>query len=146
VTEKFYEWENDIPLPDFEALYKLLMANAIPTKSLKLRSKNIEDGPAAKIGDVLKANTNLTVLDLSTNYIGLEGAKKISEALMVNTTLTSLNVRWNVMKDEGAKLISESLKFNTALTSLNLENNEVGDKMKSALRKAWGSRKGEISV
>src|SRR5262249_27880187 len=68
----------------------------------------------------LQTLSDLTVLNLSGNYIGAEGAKAIAASL---PGLTSLNLGNNNISAEGAKVIAASL---TGLTSLGLESNNIG--------------------
>ena len=73
----------------------------------------------------LKEN-KVTAIDLSSNWIGVEGAKSISEALKTNKSLTSIHLSYNNIEAEGAKSIGEALKINKSLTSINLSNNYIG--------------------
>ena len=62
----------------------------------------------------------MTILWLSGNSIGDDGAKAIAEALKVNPVLTELNLRSNriPIRDDGAKAIAEALKVNPVLKNL----------------------------
>jgi len=72
------------------------------------------------IGEGLKINTTLTVLDISN--VGVEKVEQIIEALKTNTTLTSLNL--NGLEDEEAYMIGDVLmNNNSSLVSLNLSGN-----------------------
>ncbi len=64
---------------------------------------------------MLKNNTTLEVLDLSSNKIGDTGARYISDAIRHNTALRVLNLKDNGIKDEGVKSISAALKENQGL-------------------------------
>ncbi|WP_375333338.1 hypothetical protein [Candidatus Tisiphia endosymbiont of Xenochironomus xenolabis] len=80
------------------------------------------------IAEALKNNKTLTILDLSSNFIGDEGAKAIAEALKKNKTLTSLNLSSNFIGAEGTKAIVEALLvYNSTLASLNLSLNNIKD-------------------
>ena len=52
------------------------------------------------------------------NSIGNNGAKEIGEALKTNETLSVLNISNNSIKSEGAKGLSVGLKENHSLTEL----------------------------
>ena len=71
---------------------------------------------AIAFSECLKINTTLIELDLSRNYITLEGASAIAEALKVNNTLQKLTFSSNPesygggISDDGAIAFSECLK------------------------------------
>ena len=58
------------------------------------------------IAEALKVNPVLTVLNLSDNSIGDNGAKSIAEALKVNPVLTDLSLGNNKIGVDGAKAIA----------------------------------------
>jgi len=94
-------------------------------------------------------NKTITILDLSSNAIGVEGARLIAEALKTNTTLTTLILDDNAIGDEGVKIIAETLQkpsvinrmmkknatqpYNTSLTTLRLRWTGITDKGVDAL-------------
>ena len=57
-----------------------------------LYENKIGDEGGKAIGEALKVNTSLTVIDLDRNKIGVEGGKAIGEALKVNTLLTKITI------------------------------------------------------
>ncbi|CAF1540590.1 unnamed protein product [Adineta steineri] len=82
---------------------------------------------------LLRNNTTLTELNLSTNQLGDKGAQAAAKALQKNTTLTKLYLNQNQIGDEGAQVLGEALQNNTTLTILMLGNNQIGDKGAQAL-------------
>ena len=106
-------------------LADVLKSNTTVTK-LNLSSSLIGDAGAAGLADALKSNTTLTVLKLSHNDIGAAGAAGLAEALKSNTTLTVLKLPVNAIGDAGAAGLAEALKSNTALTVLNMSSNYIG--------------------
>lgn len=72
--------------------------------------------------DLLKTLPGLKLIDISENFLGVEGALLIAENLKA---LTSLNISANLIGDEGARLIAEHLR---ALTSLDIFHTQIGAK------------------
>lgn len=159
--------ENDIGDEGAIAIFKALVkANSVEV--LSLRNTNISSKSTEVIGKyltqyssleilclpnnklqsegikhfkVLLEKKNLTELDLSSNNIGVEGAKVISDSLKNNTNLLRLNLRNNNLKDEGAILIAASLTENDNLQYLSLSKNIIGDDGARALCIALTSNK-----
>eukprot|EP01118_Nematostelium_gracile_P007251 TRINITY_DN2347_c1_g2_i2.p1 TRINITY_DN2347_c1_g2~~TRINITY_DN2347_c1_g2_i2.p1 ORF type:complete len:733 (-),score=159.84 TRINITY_DN2347_c1_g2_i2:80-2278(-) len=86
------------------------------------------------VGDALKVNTTLIILDIGDNKIGPEGAKMIAEALKVNTTLADLILFRNEIGSEGAKNLNRCLDINTSLVKLNLDNNDIPSSLENHLK------------
>jgi len=70
----------------------------------------------------------VTELNLNENNLGTPGAKCIAEALKANTTLTVVDLSLNYIDDEGGKAIAEALDANKTLKVLNMSGNEIEDK------------------
>ena len=49
-------------------------------------------------------------IDLSSNFIGAEGAKALANALRAKGSLTRLNVKFNVMGEEGKAALREVIE------------------------------------
>uniref|UniRef100_A0A6B2LD43 Uncharacterized protein n=1 Tax=Arcella intermedia TaxID=1963864 RepID=A0A6B2LD43_9EUKA len=94
-------------------------------KSLHLSSNQIGSQEVKYIADFLKINSTLTKLNLSYNSIGPEGAKHIRDALKNNSSLTELDLFDNKLGTEGAVYMSELLKINTTLSVLYLDKNKI---------------------
>jgi hypothetical protein len=80
------------------------------------------------LGNMLKANSVLTELDVSSNAIPHDGsgfAQGISKGLPDNEALTSLDISDNGLYAEGTKLLAEALKSNQIMTALNISSNEM---------------------
>ena len=83
----------------------------------------------------------MTTLNLSSNTnIGDKGAIGLGEALKVNASLTMLNLSSTNIGDEGAIGLGEALKVNASLTTLNLSVTNIGDEGISAVQRAWLSK------
>lgn len=78
------------------------------------------DAGAQAIGEGLKANKAVTMLNLGRNRIGAAGAQALGAALTTNTALAHLSLDSNEISVAGASAIGEALKVNTALTHCNL--------------------------
>jgi Ran GTPase-activating protein (RanGAP) involved in mRNA processing and transport len=122
-----------------------------------LTGKNLTDEDALAIGELLKTNNTLKVLDLGHNNItdvqsigealktnntlvGLElynnnitDVQSIGEALKTNDTLTTLRLSRNNITDGGIQSIIDGLKTNKTLRTLVLGGNQLSDNMKSQL-------------
>jgi Ran GTPase-activating protein (RanGAP) involved in mRNA processing and transport len=64
---------------------------------------------AKALAEALAANTVLTSLTLSDNYIGVEGAKALAEALVQNKSLAELSIKGNELGDEGVEALATAL-------------------------------------
>ena len=53
------------------------------------------------MGEGLRENTGLQIIDLKSNHIGVKGCAAIAEALMHNKTLLSLDLKFNDAGDPG---------------------------------------------
>ena len=78
------------------------------------------------MGEYLKRDTALQILDLGYNRLEDDGAKYIAEALMLtNTNLKRLSIKSNNISSEGLCAISDSLGFNTSLTHIYIWGNHL---------------------
>jgi hypothetical protein len=83
----------------------------------------IRDADLTDLMEALRINATLTTLKLTSNNLGVEGARALAATL--NTTkITSLYLRWNRIGDEGARSLAAAL--NATLTSLDLSCNNIG--------------------
>ena len=96
---------------------------------------------AAKVGDLIKINRSLRVIDLEGNnltngektYLKEEpmgfsgrdnsGIEKIFDALKVNDTLLSLNLCDCNLDNECSEYILKMLKYNTTIINIDLDRN-----------------------
>ena len=60
--------------------------------------------------EMLKTNTVLQELDLSSNGLSKKDAPILADGLSTNGALTSLNLSWNQLRAEGTKHIAEAIK------------------------------------
>ena len=65
------------------------------------------------LAEALAANTTLSTLILSDNYLGPEGAKALADALLQNSSLTELSIKGNELGDEGVEAICSALQVNS---------------------------------
>lgn len=94
------------------------------TENLNVVRPSIVTGGEA-LATMLSINATLTVLDLSWNYLRLEGAVEIGRALAYNSGVRELNLAYNAFGNMGAQTIGESLQSNNCLEILNLSNNNI---------------------
>ena len=97
------------------------------------RGNSISDEGAKALGEALKANKTLQMLNLTNNSIGAEGAAALGAALKANKALQTLYLDSNSIGDEGAKALGAALKDNQALERLYLRSNSIGDEGAAAL-------------
>ncbi|XP_053400502.1 leucine-rich repeat-containing protein 74B-like [Mercenaria mercenaria] len=77
------------------------------------------------IGEALKTNDTLKVLDLSWNHIRGNGAIGLCKGVQVNKGLETLLLSWNGFGFEGCTAMGYALKENTTLQALDLANNRI---------------------
>ena len=100
-------------------------------------------GPEAvmHVARVLSTNRELTLLDLSDNAIGPDGAAHLAQALLAsNRTLTELRLASNGLGDAGALQLKAALEADAALLAVDLRDNGIEERTKKLLRDAWGGR------
>ena len=66
-------------------------------------------GPNA-LFESLKANSTLTSLDFSKDYVDAAGAKGIAECIKVNKALNSVDLRSNQIPDEGKQQLRDAVR------------------------------------
>ena len=105
---------------DIVAIGEVLKTNNT-LKMLNLDRNLLSD--VQNIGEALKTNSTLTWLDLNVNYI--TDVQSIGEGLKRNSTLTYLELGSNNITDVSS--IGEALKTNNTLKTLYLYNNNITD-------------------
>jgi Ran GTPase-activating protein (RanGAP) involved in mRNA processing and transport len=99
----------------------------INTTLMYVAGRFVSDTGAAQLAEVLKVNSTISELDLSSCYFGDVGVAQLAEALKVNSTVTALELFDNGIDDAGAAHLAETLKVNSTLTVLDLYKAEIGD-------------------
>ena len=66
--------------------------------------------PGKALADALAANTVLTELNLSSNFLKPEFARELSVGIRDNRAMTSLNLASNGLGAEGAKIVAGAIK------------------------------------
>jgi Ran GTPase-activating protein (RanGAP) involved in mRNA processing and transport len=84
---------------------------------------NINDAEMALLAKALRANTSLTVLDLSKNTLSAQGTTILLEALRVRPKLKSLNLSFAELGSEASTCLTEALSAYTSLTAINFLGN-----------------------
>ena len=120
---------------DVGVLAEALKVNSTLTM-LNLTFNSIGDQGATGLAEALKVNSTLTTLILNDNGIGHQGATGLAEALKGNLTLTVLCLSDNGIGDQGATGLAEALKVNSTLTELYLNENGIGDQGATGLAEA----------
>ena len=123
----------------FEADLARELGSSLELQTLRPCKGKMDVANVAILTDVLKSNTTVTKLDLSSNYIGDVGAAGLAEALKSNTTLTVLKLSDNDIGDAGAAGLAEALKSDTTVTVLKLSYNDIGDAGAADLAEALNS-------
>jgi len=112
---------------------EFLKYNTTLTK-LNLGDNKIGDDGAGLLSEVLIKNSTVTELNLEENNVKHLG-KMLGDLLKVNTTLKILNLRNNHIGREGGISLCDSLKKNSTLTTLNLTKIEMNYSYKALLQK-----------
>lgn len=94
------------------------------------------DAVALVLGEVVKNNSTIRKLNLSSNCIGDEGCSALAEGIQINDSLTELNLHCNEIGDAGCVKLAQSINSNSAITNLNLSANRFGDDGVAALADA----------
>jgi len=116
------------------------IAEQYSASKIKLQEKGLTAHDATVVAEILKSNTSVTEVHLSSNKeIGAEGAKALAEALKVNATVKELGLSHCRIGDEGAKALAEALKVNTRVKALTLAGCGIGDDGAAALAEALRS-------
>ena len=109
-------------LKEDDTLQQLDLSNLSRCGSYKI---NIQE--AIMIGEAIKVNKTLQILDIRENNILVDGLAAISDGLKCNNSLKELNTSGNKITNEGAKLIAEAIKVNTTLHTLDLREYYIID-------------------
>ena len=104
-------------------------------KQLHAKSNGLRAAGAQAIGEMLKVNKTLTLLDLSDNEIGMwsegsrarynykehptpEGPAALADGLKANKSVQQLDVSANGLGADGGKAIATSIAENRTITSV----------------------------
>jgi len=114
------------------AAFGLMLRNNTTLKLLNLSSNNIGDKGAIVISEGVKLNSTLAELNLEDNVIGHKGAHAIAAAFKTRP-LKRLTLWDNKFKNSGYQALHSLLKYNPALLELDVDipNNREIDKMNS---------------
>ncbi len=74
----------------------------------------------------VRVSGSLAYLQLSSNKIGVEGAKAIAAGVAASGSLAHLDLRWSQIGDEGAKAIAAAVAASGSLAHLDLGVNNIG--------------------
>ena len=103
---------------------------------LDLSNNRLQAEAAIHLAKSLKHNTALKKLYLGNNSIGCEGASALAGALRVNTTIRILDLTFNGIRAPGGTDLVEALQLNTTLHTLKIADNQMGDRISTALMHA----------
>jgi len=109
------------------ALTRLLKSDS-KVVVLDLSTSDLNDEAMDALAQALKWNNTIQRLYLAGNSIGDAGAEHLACALKVNNTVTYLDLSDNSVGDEGASMLAHALKFNSSLKFLKLNGNHIGNK------------------
>ncbi|KAL3791864.1 hypothetical protein ACHAW5_002915 [Stephanodiscus triporus] len=113
---------------DFESLLGRLLDDDYQVTAINLSGCLIGDEGAARLADVLAANTHVHQLWLRGCAIGDAGAKALASCLEQNMSIVDLFLAFNDIGDAGLVAISNALaSSNLTLVSLELDENDVAE-------------------
>eukprot|EP01104_Vermistella_antarctica_P002503 TRINITY_DN12740_c0_g1_i1.p1 TRINITY_DN12740_c0_g1~~TRINITY_DN12740_c0_g1_i1.p1 ORF type:complete len:898 (+),score=381.01 TRINITY_DN12740_c0_g1_i1:140-2833(+) len=92
-------------------------------QKVQLSNNMVGDAGATHIGDLLKANQNITSVCLDGNQIGDSGAAALAEALQDNETVTEVDLSNNQIGAGGAAALHKMLEINVSIRTLKLGGN-----------------------
>ncbi|KAF9570637.1 hypothetical protein EC968_001524 [Mortierella alpina] len=116
------------------------------TLSFEIETGSLTEEDLGILADALKVNTTLTILNLTSSSVGINGAQALAEALKTNTTLTTLNLAHNSIGDSAARALAVALQTNSSLTILDLGHNSIGDSGAQALAEALQTNRGLMTL
>ena len=137
----------DLDQNEIEAEGAAKLARAlIPRRPLTKKQERAAKETQAILGlsgqAFLRGGASLTVLDMSANDIGDEGASSLGQALRVNRSLTALKLGDCGIGSAGLEALACGLCVNGGvMLELNLWGNSVGPAGLQALSAAWAGRK-----
>jgi len=143
ILQKFDFSENSLGPRGAEIIANLLKTNrSITDLGLAGDLTQLADSPRiagmTHLSAALEANSTLTKLDLSRNFLDGQQVKLLAACLQNNKTLKNVNLSDNRELSQGAGFLAQMLMINTTLELLDLTNTEMDDLGKQALAEALG--------
>ena len=129
---------NSLTSQSASAIHDVILEGALI--NLNLRWNILDERSMSMISQALKSNETIKTLDLSSNYIGVNGAKSLAVALCHNCTLEHLFISCNEIMDDGAVAICECFKIKNKklshIKSLHLASNSLTSRSITAITTA----------
>lgn len=107
--------ENKFGADGMHELADALHSETCPVETLNLAWNKIGVNGANSIADMLRLNSRLSKLDVSSTKIHSEGAAAIGAMLRVNRIVRHLNVACSTVGTRGALAIADALKYNRSV-------------------------------
>ena len=95
-------------------------------KELNIEGNNVGDSFIVKLWNAMLDESEMEIINLSSNLISNKGASAISLVLKESQSLTTLFLRWNNIQSHGAADIWDALRKNNTLKVLELAFNPIG--------------------
>ncbi|CAG5051076.1 unnamed protein product [Parnassius apollo] len=139
IKEALFEQEEKVVYPsDGQELYLAVCKefnqcpvrsfyNELLGKSINLSYYCINPYGVKAMAMALQHNRNVTVIDLTDNFLNDDACYHLSEMLVVNSVIKELNLSGCRIGPSGAKRLFANLPTNRSLQCLNLSRNELGD-------------------
>ncbi len=100
----------------------------------------IQNEATQALGDLLKANPHLRVVDVQHNHIQDDAAITIAQGLTLGSDLIELNLEFNEIGDVGATELAHAFSSHKNLKKMKLSYNEIGNAGAVALVRATIAR------
>uniref|UniRef100_A0A7S1F6A1 Uncharacterized protein n=1 Tax=Noctiluca scintillans TaxID=2966 RepID=A0A7S1F6A1_NOCSC len=127
--------------PKVKRIYQeFFAATASETTSLDFERSGWHATHVGDLVEILPWFSNLQMLSLTENPIGVAGAQVLASALKTNSTITSLGLSDCGVGDGGAHALAEALKVNHTIKSLDLDKNSIAVEGTHALTDALKDR------
>mmetsp|Transcript_23837 Transcript_23837/g.33332 ORF Transcript_23837/g.33332 Transcript_23837/m.33332 type:complete len:369 (-) Transcript_23837:1535-2641(-) len=121
-----------------EMMTKKLLKTNSPVKMLQLTSNRIGNRSAKAIAKVIQQNKIcMEEIDVGVNKLGDVGVRFIGLALPFNCRLQKLHLADNSVSDAGMKLLAEGLSDNSSVIYLDLSNNIISNAGAKAIGKLF---------
>lgn len=124
---------NYLDLRAYTCLSNLITTGPQSISELYLRDCGATAETMTKLMEGVKAAKNLQILDISHNYVEIEGCEAIGDALSVNSKIRQLLLNECDIGPVGMSAIAKGLSHNLCLETLFLGDNGIGDEGAAAV-------------
>ena len=115
-------------------------------KNLNMSKCSLGNKNTLVLGECLKNNETIRVLNISHNGITDQGFKSFQNLFTKNNTIEKLDVSSNFISDVTAREFVKSMKFNRSLKKLNFYDNQLHNEMRNVFLEILETNKSLVSI